>query len=178
MGPKPFLRLAVSRDVNRHELPSDLARFYADNEAIAFEGSDYGSIYLRPLREVKRVGWAGLGLLWDAPAGWGTFDACLFGFGCHFERIVYVVDAPCCQPGAILAIGGQLDWGPGGTGPRSANACLVLGANLSEWLRHLEEEDWWEYAIGFGIPSLPVEHQRELRAYYLALNPNIEWPEP
>lgn len=77
----------------------------------------------------------------------------------------------------ILALGGQLDWN-GGTGPFTFQLSLVLGASFSEWLWHLEEYGWFEYGIGFGIPDLPASRQRTLRAYYLALNPHIEWPEP
>jgi hypothetical protein len=57
MGPKPFVPLAAPRAVNRPDFPPDLARFYAENEAVEFEGTDYGSPYLYPLRDVKR--WSG-----------------------------------------------------------------------------------------------------------------------
>lgn len=180
MGLKPFAQLVTPRQVNRPELPQELVQFYSTNEAIEFEGLEYGSLYLHPLRDVKRVGWAGLDLIGDCPERWESLDCFLIGSGCHFEKIVYVVSAPCCQPGAVLALGGQLDWGLVGTGSSGSDLAwgLVLGASLYEWLRHLEEYGWWEYAIGFDIPQLPVERQRQLRAYYLALNPSIEWPEP
>jgi hypothetical protein len=176
-GPKPFFQLQSPREVNRPQLPQELVQFYSANEAVEFE-CDEGSIDLVPLREVKRIGWSDLHVVANCPEGWEHFDAFRIGGGCHFEDIVYVINAPSCQPGAILALGGEIDWGTGGTGPFALGWSLVLGASLFEWLDHLEEEHWWEYVIGFGIPGLTIEHQRRLRAYYLALNPSIEWPEP
>jgi hypothetical protein len=176
MGPKPFARLATPRVVERADFPPDLAAFYSANEAVTFEGFDYGSLYLYPLAAVQRVSWSDVD--WhDTPEGWEAFDALLIGGGCHGESIVSVLSAPCCPAGAILALGGQLDWN-GGAGPFTYQLSLVLGASLSEWLRHLERFDWWEYGVGFDIPSLPPARQQQLRAYYLALNPHVEWPEP
>lgn len=177
-GPKPFFALQSPREVNRPELPQELVQFYAANEAVEFEGCEYGSLFLYPLRRVKRVGWADLHLVTNCPEGWEHFDAFCIGSGCHFEDIVSVVSAPCCPSGSILALGGELDWGAGGTGPFAIGWSVVLGTSLFEWLAHLEEWSWWEYVIGFGIPTLSLEHKRKLREYYLALNPNIEWPEP
>ncbi len=174
MGPKPFVRLATPREVNR-ELPQELAQFYSEYEAIEFEGLDYGSLYLYPLHRVKR--WKGLDLYGDVPEGWEEFDGFRIGGSCSGARIVYVLSAPNCQTGAILAIGGDLDW-VGGVGPYAMGNCLVLGATFFDWLRHLEEWDWWEYGVGYCIPELSVARRRKLRASYLALNPNIEWPEP
>ncbi len=176
-GPMPFVRLATPREVKRQDFPQALIQFYAGNEAVEFEGLEYGSMYLHPLHEVERIGWAGVDPFNDCPEGWEKFDAFLIGGGCCFEKILYVTHAPCCQPGAILALRGNIS-GPGGVGAFALESSLVLAANFSEWLRRLEEEGWWEYAIGGGILSLPVDHQRKLRTYYLALNPDIEWPEP
>ena len=178
MNQRLFVRLATPRPVHRPELPRDLAQFYAENEPVEFEVADNYSIYLNSLQEVKEVSWDGLEMHWDRPEGWEKFAAFLIGGGCYGERIVSVIDAPCCQPGAILALGGELNWGPGGTGPFASECTLVLGSSFSEWLHHLEEEEWWEYTIGYGIPDLSLDHQRRLRAYYLTLNPHIEWPEP
>jgi hypothetical protein len=175
MGPKPFYRLEPPRVVTVPDFPQDLAQFYAEYEAVEFEGSDYGSLFLHPLRDVER--WRGLDLYRNVPEGWEEFDCFLIGYGCSGARLVYVLNSPNCQPEAILAIGGGLDW-EGGTGPFTMGNCIVLGASLFDWLRYLEEFGWWEHGVGYGIPELPVERQRKLRAYYLALNPNIEWPEP
>lgn len=177
-GPKPFLSLATRRAVERTDLPPDLIRFYSESKALELNAEDHYSICLSPLKAVKRVDWEGLGLVGDRPEGWDAFAGFLIGSGCHFERIVSVIDAPCCESGAILALGGELDWGRGGTGPFAFFRSVVLAASFPEWLSHLEEEGWWEYAVGYGIPDLPVDHQRRLRAYYRALNPNIDWPEP
>lgn len=175
-GPKPFVPLETPRVVTVPDFPQDLAQFYAQYEAIEFEGiSDYGSLFLYPLHRVQR--WKGLDLYTNVPEGWEDFDSFLVGGSCHGAEIVYVLSAPNCPPGAILAIGGDLDW-EGGTGPYTTGNCLVLGATFFDWLRHLEEFNWWEYGVGYGIPDLPVERRRQLRSYYLALNPHLDWPEP
>src|SRR5262249_39960028 len=154
MGPKPYVRLPTPRAVNRPDFPPDLTHFYAHHEAVEFEGLEENrSLDLLPLREVKRIGWAGLDLVGDCPEGWERFDALRSGGGCHFERIVYVIDAPCCPSGSILGLGGELNWGSVGTGSHVLGWGLVLGASFPEWLRHLEEYGWWEHAIGFGIPD-------------------------
>lgn len=177
-GPKPFVRLAAPRVVDRPDWPRDLVQFYSENEAVWIDDAENWSIELYPLHDVKRVDWAGLELVGNTPEGWERFDALLIGKGCHFEQIVSVIRAPCCPPGAILTLGHNLDWGNVGTGPFSLACGLVLASSFSEWLWHLEENGWWEYTIGYGIPDLPVPRQRALRAHYLALNPHIEWPEP
>jgi hypothetical protein len=178
MSRQPFDRLGTSRMVTIPGFPPDLARFYSEYEPIDLDVSEHYSIELNPLNEVEQITWDGLELLWDRPDGWEKFAAFLIGYGCFGERIVSVIDAASCRQGSILALGGQINWGPGGTGPFALCGSLVLASSFSNWCRHLEEEGWWEYAVGFGIPELTVDHQRKLRRYYLTLNPDIEWPEP
>ena len=177
MGPKPFARLPAPREVDRADFPPDLAHFYAHNEAIEFNGLEYGSLYLYPLAQVKRMDRVSVGLDHEhCPDAWKDFDALRIGRSCFGEDILYVIRAPCCPSGAILVIGGPGNLPEGGSGGQGV-LCLVLGASFSEWLWHLEGEGWWEYFLGGGMLELPLERQRKLRAYYLALNPNIEWPE-
>src|SRR5690348_11754710 len=139
MSQRLFVRLPKPRLVDRPEFPRDLVQFYAENELVEFSVTDTYSIYLNPLDEVRKVEWEDLASCGIAPKGWERFSALLIGGGSYGERIVSVINAPCCQPGAILALDGELDWGLGGTGPFATGCTLVLGSSFSEWLSHLEE---------------------------------------
>src|SRR5581483_10597425 len=116
MGKKPFIRLPCPRAVDQHNLPTDLAGFYSEHEGVGLESSSDYIVKLCRLDQVSNVGWEDLFPSTDVPDGWEKFTALLVGRGMFFEEIVYVLDAPSCPPGSILAIGGSLV-GVGGTGP-------------------------------------------------------------
>jgi len=171
MEPKPFITLPLPRVVDRPELPPDLADFYAQHEGIGLDTEPDRTVRLCRLNEVARGGWKDLVRGDEVPEGWEGFTAILIGMGEFFEKIVYVLDAPSCPAGSILAIGG-LAPGPGGQGPASLESSLVLAASFADWLAHLERCGWVEYAVA-GIGDLGEEHQHELCKYYLALNPGM-----
>lgn len=171
MDLKPFVRLVASRTVSRPELPPDLAEFYAWHEGVGLEGGPDRTVRLCRLDEVARIGWKDLLLVCDVPEGWERLAAFRIGMGMFFEEIVYVLDAPSCPPGSILALGGVAP-GPGGRGPYALESSLVLAASFRDWLTHLERCEWVEYAVA-GIGDLPERQQQELCRYYLALNPDM-----
>jgi hypothetical protein len=178
MDPKPFAKLAARRVVNRPELPPDLVEFYAEHEGIGLESNSDRVVRLCKLDEVARVMWKDLTCAFDdyVPEGWERFAAFQIGMGMFFEDIVYVLDAPSCPPGSILAIGGIAP-GPGGGGPFSLESSLVLAASLSDWLAHLERWGWVEYSVA-GIGDLSEQEQQEICRYYLALNPDMNLGKP
>jgi hypothetical protein len=172
---KPFVPLAAPRVVNRPELPPDLAEFYSGHEGIGLESSPDYPVRLCRLDEVALVRWNDLFTLPDdvskgpddVPPGWEGFAAVRVGLGMFGDQILYVLDAPSCPPGSVLAIGRDLG-GPGGDGPFSLERTLVLARSFPEWLAHLEQWGWVEYAVaGWEPPPEPKEIER----YYRALNP-------
>jgi hypothetical protein len=166
---KPFVHLAAPRAVKRSELPPDLAKFYAAHEGVGLESSPDRPVRLCRLEEVARVGWNDLGLVGDAPEGWAGLAAFRVGMGMFGDEIVYVLDAPSCPPGSILALGRDLA-GPGGVGPFSLGSSLVLAASFPEWLAHLERWGWVGYAVaGWEAPT----DRQAVKQYYLALNPDM-----
>jgi hypothetical protein len=175
MTRKPFAKLAVPRAVQRSDLPIDLATFFANYEGIGLEsdGDPECVVWLCRLDEVVRVGWTELGVIADVPEGWDRFTALRVGIGRFFEKIVYVLDAPSCPPGSILAIGGNVP-GLGGDGPYALDSSLVLAANFLDWLAHLERWGWAEPAIAVAW-ELTERERQELYQYYRALNPRMLW---
>jgi hypothetical protein len=175
MDLKPFIQLPARRMVNRPEFPPDLSEFYAEHEGIGLERSPEYPLRLCRLDEVKRIGWKGLRSLWASadhvPEGWNGFAGFWIGLGSFGEEIVYVLDAPCCPTGSILALGGCAP-GPGGTGPYCLEASLVLALSLQGWLAHLKRWDWVAYVVA-GAGDLPRPQQDELTRYYLVLNPSM-----
>src|SRR5262249_49077534 len=117
MAPKPFIQLTTPGRSTGLNCP-DLADFYARHDGVGLESSDDLPVGLGKLAEVTRVGWNDLFPGGDIPEGWEGFDAFLIGIGMFFDQNLYVLDAPSCPPGSILAIGRDLA-GPGGTGPFS-----------------------------------------------------------
>ncbi|HTU90213.1 MAG TPA: hypothetical protein VMF69_09085 [Gemmataceae bacterium] len=107
-----------------------------------------------------RTDWAGLGQVADVPENWEEFVAFRIEFGIYFEQIVYVLVAPVCPPGSILAVGGSQD------------VPLVLAVSLVGWLSHLERWGWAEPGIA---PAWELSDQEctEVRWYYLSLNPEL-----
>jgi hypothetical protein len=154
--------------VTRLELPADLAEFYDWHEGVGLESSyEQYPVRLCKLDEVIRVGWADVDRVGEVPEGWEDFAAFQVGMGVFFDIIVYVLNAPSCPSGSILAIGRDMS-GPGGEGPFSLESTLVLAACFPGWLAHLERWGWEEPAVtGWGAPPGP----HEIRHYYLALNP-------
>jgi hypothetical protein len=164
---KPFIPLAARRAVNRSELPPDLIEFYSAHEGVGLESSPDRPVRLCRLNEVALIRWNGLLILpGDVPKGREGFAAVRVGVGMFSDEIVYVLHAPSCPPGSVLAIGRDLA-GPGGDGPFSLESTLVLAASFPGWLVHLERWGWVEYAVaGWEAPPEVVQ-------YYLALNPNM-----
>jgi len=133
------------------------------------EGSSDRPVRLCKLDEVTRGGWKDLRLVGDVPEGWERFAAFRVGRGMFFDEIVYVLDAPSCPRGSILAIGRDLA-GPGGVGPFRLEGSLVLAESFAGWLAHLERWGWVEYAVACW--DAPPD-QQEIEQYYLALNPGL-----
>lgn len=160
MNQMPFVRLPKPRPLDRSDLPLDLAQFYSQHEGVGRECDPDRSVRMHILREVVRTDWAGLELAADVAEGWEEFAAFHIGFGIYFEEIVYVLAAPVCPPGSILAVGGSQD------------APLVLAVSLARWLSHLERWGWAEPAIA---PAWELSDQEwtEVRRYYLSLNPEL-----
>jgi hypothetical protein len=173
MYPKPFDQLAVPREVVRCGLPPDLADFYAHNEGVGLEAELTYPVRFCKLDEVARIGWRDLDIIGadEVPEGWEDFDGLRIGKGVFFEEIVYVLKAPSCQPGSILAIGG-LAPGPGGKSAVALDSSLVLAENFPQWLAHLERWGWVEPSV-IGINDLSRAEQEEICRYYLALNPSM-----
>ncbi len=173
MDKRPFIQLSAPRIVNRPDLPPDLAEFYTRHEGVGVDSPADRTVRLCKLEEVARFGWKDLHSLFgdDTPEGWEGFAAFLIGIGISFEKIVYVLDAPSCPAGSIVAIGG-LAPGPGGKGPAAMARSLVLATSFRDWLAYLERWEWVDYAID-GCGDLPEEQQQELERYLLALNPDM-----
>lgn len=176
LDPKPFEPLAEPRLLNRPELPPDLAQFYEQNEGVGLESRPDRLIRLCRLDEVARVGWPDLHIFGENDCtGWNSFAGFRIGVSSFFDEILYVIDSPCCPPGAVLTIGLDVS-GPGGNGPASLEPSLVLAATFPEWIGHLKASGWIEYGlVPGGLAELPAAEQQELRQYYQALNPGIGW---
>jgi hypothetical protein len=177
MHQKPFLVLKQPRSVNRPDLPSDLVEFYSRHEGIGLESSPERIVRLCKLDEVRRVAWRDLYVLGasKAPPGWETFAALRVGISSFFEEIVYVLSAPSCSRGSILALGPDYAH-LGGSGPNALEGSLVLASSFGEWLAHMERMSWEEYGLTpGGIADLTPEQRAEVRQYYERLNPLIEW---
>jgi hypothetical protein len=173
MDDKPFVKRLFP--IDPPDLPADLAEFYARHEGVGLESSPDRVVRFCRLAEVTRIGWRDL-RDWGAdncPAGWEGFVAYRIGISSFFDEIVYVLNAPCCQPGAILTLGIDVG-GPGGSGPAALEGSLVLAADFSEWLQHMERMGWEEYGLA-GLDQLSPQQQTELRRYYKQLNPHITW---
>src|SRR5262245_3480845 len=167
---KPFVPLAAPRVVNRPELPPDLAEFYSGHEGVGLERDPDLPVRLCRLEEVALVRWNDLlPHLDDVPKGWEGFAAVRVGLGMFGDQILYVLHAPSCPRGSVLAIGIDLA-GPGGEGPFILEGTLVLAKSFPEWLAHLEQWGWVEYAVaGWDPPPESLEIER----YYRALNPGL-----
>ena len=179
MDSRPFFRLPSSRVVNRPELPSDLAAFYSDYEGVSL-GSDPRdrNVRLCTLDEATLIGWKDVHILGQEEVpGWRDFAAIRIGISSYFDEILYVLGAPICPHGAILAIGIEVG-GPGGNGPHQLAASLVLASSFKEWIQHMKSLDWVEYGLGM-VPGfethLSESQERAVLRYYKQLNPNIEW---
>ena len=179
MDSRPFIRLPSSRVVSRPELPSDLAAFYSDYEGVSC-GSDPRdrNVRLCTLDEAILIGWKDVHILGqDEVPGWRGFAAIRIGISSYFDEILYVLDAPICARGAILAIGIEVG-GPGGDGPHQLDMSLVLASSFDMWIQHMKGLDWVEYGLGM-VPGfenkLSESQERAMLRYYKQLNPSIEW---
>lgn len=173
MGLKPFVPLDVPRVVDRPDyLPIDLVAFYSTHEPVD-RGSDQ-TIELYPPDEVTRVGWKNISNA-DPPKGWGAFTGFQIGMGSYFTKILYVLTAPTCPAGSILAIGTYLvGWAREDGDPDAIDGAVVVAPSFPAWLAHLERWEWDE-PVCVGVGGYPRPEWEELRRYYLAFNPNMDW---
>jgi hypothetical protein len=170
MDLKPFTRLPTPRALDRLQLPLDLTDFYSEHEGVGLGSSTDRPVRLCRLEEVSLVRWEDLLTApADAPEGWEGFAAVRVGVGMFGDEILYVLNAPSCPQGSVLAVGRDLA-GPGGDGPFRLESSLVLAESFTGWLAHLERWDWVEYAVaGWAAPPDPSEIDR----YYRSLNPGL-----
>lgn len=174
MDHKPIVRLTVPRNVEQLGLPTDLARFYSENDGAGLEIDTDRVVRLCRLNEVARIGRRNVNIPDDSP-GWEQFAAYRIGISPFLDDIVYVLTAPVCPTGSILTIGVDIA-GPGGSGSAALENSLVLASNFAEWLKRLEACGWADYGLGPGdLAKLPATEEREQRRYYQALNPKIAW---
>src|SRR5262245_2681659 len=98
MDQRPFVRLPAPRVVERLVLPTDLARFYSENEGIGRESDPDRSVRLCRLNEVVQLGWCDVHVLrgYEIPE-WELFAAYRIGISPLFDEIVYVLSAPSCR---------------------------------------------------------------------------------
>jgi len=176
LDPKPFVRLMTPRMVKQFGLPSDLARFYSENEGVGRESSPSRFVRLCRLDEVARIAWRDIHIFGtDEFLGWGQFAAYRIGISAFGDEIVYVLNAPVCPAGSILTIGVDVA-GPGGIGSATLEPSLVLASSFAEWLKRLETCGWSEYGLGPGdLAKLPAAEELQQRRYYQSLNPGITW---
>lgn len=176
LDPKPFVRLKAPRRVEQPGLPSDLARFYAENEGVGLESSTDRFVRLCRLEEVARIAWQDVNIFGaEELPGWERFEAYRIGISPFFDEIVYVINAPVCSAGSILTIGVDVA-GPGGSGSATFEPSLVLATSFAAWLKRLEACGWSEYGLGPGdLANLPPAEELQHRRYYQTLNPGICW---
>jgi hypothetical protein len=174
--PKPFERLDVSRVLGHDGLPTELAKFYVENEGVGLHSSPDRPIRLCQLSEVERIGWRDIHIFGtDDHPGWEQFAAYRIGMSTFFDEIAFVLCAPSCPTGSILTIGPDVA-GPGGVGPARLNFSLVLASSFADWLSRLEDCGWEEYGLVPGaLSKLPESDQVQHRRYFQSLNPGIEW---
>lgn len=173
---KPFFTFDAPRQVDRADLPYDLIRFYTYHEGVGLgSNSDY-PVRLCQLYEVRHVACQDVLALNDgSPEGWEWFSGIRIGTDSWLNHIVYVLDAPCCQPGAIMLFGPAVA-GPGGNGPHQLKSSLVLAVSLMDWLANMQRFGWKEYgSIPGAITDLVADQKEWLLRHYRALNPKIRW---
>ena len=177
MAERPFVDLEVERDLSDLDLPGSLVEFFRKFEGVG-EETDPERFHIRlcKLDESVEIGWEDLHVIGgDPPEGsWSDFRGFRIGISDSFDEIVYVLNCPCCKPGAILAVGIDI-FGPGGTGPEVIEPTLVLAATFSEWLSELENSDWVEHCLITGsIHELPQSQRDHTLRRLSELNPNVD----
>lgn len=175
-NPQPFAPLSAARNIERLNLPEDLAEFYRHNEGVGLESDPERLIRLCQLAEVEQIGWSDLHVIGeDSLEGWEHFSGYRIGISSFFDEIVYVLNAPTCPPGSILLLGVDI-CGPGGDGPLAFECSLVLATNFQEWLNRLERSKWIDLGLIPGeFEHLPASEQGEVSRYFKSLNPQITW---
>ena len=156
---KPLVNLPTLREVNRPELPAELIEFYSRHEGVGFGSSPNRVVRIALLEELKLVGWKDVSVS-QVPEGWEHFAAWWVAYGTFGEKIVYVLEAPCCPSASILGIEGILACGgPAGVGPHALGSSLVLAKTFRDWLVHLAVGV--EEPIIAGPGGLPLPQHRE-----------------
>lgn len=173
---RPYCRLNPRRKLRFPELPTDLANFYCGYEGVGLASEGDHSVRLCRLDEVVRIGWSDVHILGAEPLdGWESFDGYRIGIGMFFDEIVYVINAPVCTPGSILALGVDVA-GPGGIGEYTIEPSLVLAETFSEWIDRLERCKFVEYGLcPGGLSELVQDKELQLRLNFKRLNPLISW---
>ncbi len=160
-------------------LPADLMDFYAHHEGVGLDASADHPIRIGRLVEAAPVVMHDLHLYDDFPlnGGWDRFTGIRIGLGCFFEELIYVTQAPVCQPGSIMAFGSDGIEGPGGIGcDDDPEMSLVLAASFGEWIARLRIDNWDEIGLVPGeLDRLPAERAAQLRTRLAELNPRSWW---
>jgi hypothetical protein len=175
--PMPYRRLESRRDVGSSDFPEDLRKFYAWHEGTGLDSDPERIVRLCKLAEVKTIRWADLHIFGkDKPdRGWEHFAGYRIGISSFHDEIIYVLQAPVCAAGSILALGPDVA-GPGGKGPLAIEPSLVLAPNFAEWIKNLERAEGHEYGLTPGsIRELPKLQKDRLLHYYKGLNPGLRW---
>lgn len=175
MGIRPYRLLAAPRDIDLPRLPSDLSGFYSTHEGIGLECDERIPVRLCMLAELSWLGSLQL-VRGPVPETWQHFSGIRLALGTCGEDVTYVLSCPSAPRGAILAFGDHcVGWGGGGFGQDIMEGSLVLALSFEAWLYHMEKWGWVDPILA-GIGEWKDEDLRELRDYYLAHNPSIDWP--
>lgn len=178
MEAAPFIALPSPRTVAIPWLPDVLRAFYNTHEGIGLDADVDNPIRLGRADELVRVRLDELDMFrgYEPEGPWASFSGIRLGISCFFDNIVFVLHAPVCDPGAILAFGPDVP-GPGGRGDDAdIPGSLVLARDLDSWLGRIREDHWHEYGLVPGeIDDLPEARAAFLRRHFLDLNPKIDW---
>jgi hypothetical protein len=162
-------------------MPDDLREFYALHEGVGLESSSDRPVRLCQMKELSQVRLQDLGMFkgYEPFGGWASFAAIRIASSCFGDEIVYVLRAPVCPAGSIVAFGCDIS-GPAGSGDETdIPGSLVLAADFQSWLTRLARDAWNEYGFVPGeIDNLPEQRAGELRRHFRVLNPEVDWAAP
>jgi hypothetical protein len=173
----PFKPLARKRPVPS-TLPPEIADFYGSNEGYCPVMPEY-IVGLFPLKNVEVgtgaiVHWLATSYERDPENPWLRTEVVLLGRDSFGDDIFYAASSPARLDGGIYLIGPDVG-GPQGSDVQADNV-LCVASSFASWLEHLRTNDWIEYGVVPGeMSNLPKAKQAELRRYYAALNPKLDW---